>query len=181
MRRFHKSSKDWASSAARALCLAVVAALFVLPSGCKSEAQNRKPASQPAVAAEEDFVHALNAVDELCHCWKQKDLLYGKQWFCANLRRQYTDREIQDAIIGGRIQHLAYQVLRGERLNSGRFEFQVLLYKKYEGSQDDKLETTQARVVAGMDEDGRWRVADFPIPTSDEKKSGGVPVPEIPQ
>ena len=148
--------------------------------GCKKTTQQPPPPAQEQTQTsyDLDYVAALAAANRFCQAWQAGNFSEGRKLLTRRLTRQHPDNRLRDAIAGPlNPRHSAYEVSDGKKLGPGRIEFQVRLFFGYGGDIEDRIETGLERMVLAREDDGRWRVDEFPIPeirvSLDPKGKGG--------
>lgn len=138
--------------------------------GCKEPARTpARPTTKPAEGQQRDerYIAALSVADSFCQAWRNGDESAGRMLLTRRFFRQYSDRELHDAIVGsGNPSHAAFEIREGRRVSDVRYVFDVRLYYTYLGAHADRSESPLVRIVIARDQAGNWLVDGFPVPVS---------------
>jgi len=154
-----------------AIWLALAAGLVSIPIACQERPEvPESPTTRPAETVyDDDYIDALSAANMFCQAWRQADYAAGRKLLSRRLARAHSDARLKDAIAGPlNPYHAAVEIFQGQKLSDGRFAFKILLFYKYSGRIEDRIESPVERIVMirrpGPDGSARWLVDEFPIP-----------------
>ena len=155
---------DWFTATALLVCFSSPPPPFADARACSPKGSSSS--QNTAKAYDDEYLQALAVADELCRCWRQKDYTMARSHQRLPSQAMHRDgalrrhRRLEQPAARGvssRPRRAGYSrgamnssVVLPQILRPGRGPHRVL----------------DARVIAAVDPDGKWRVAQFPIPSS---------------